>query len=285
MAYTKEDEIKLELENLYKRCVQLLTIRWQAVGIAIALISGFWIFAMREMVTNNQKPGVIYLLIFLGVFFSIIILFVWRYITHLLGDEEAQYWDSVFICNKLLKENEVSKLTDEEIRVKQDEIRETDLKIYNLMQYLSNEFDDFWDNKFRLNNLFFLLFKDEKLKLSNENIYQKKFEKGQWKFDWWIFCLIVILWIFGWAAFYEIFLLDSENNFYILFRSLILWIFIVYAIFLLPIIFYFLEYLIPNFKKRGSSCRLVVIENKIYKISSKEKLDKREQEKKARKHL
>jgi hypothetical protein len=214
-GYTKEDEIKQEINHTFEVCRQLLTIRWQAVGIAITLISAYWIFALPEIVDKKQEPGVMYLLLFLGVFFSIIILLVWRFINHAIKDEETGYWDTVFTCQTLLKN--YSGLCEKQLEEKRVYIRNCDLKIYRLTQCLSNEFDDKIAEK--IVKKFNKLSPEKQYELTKKNLYHKRFEKGQLKFDWLTFGLIIVFWVIGCLLLYQIYFLDANNALFKLFKT------------------------------------------------------------------
>jgi hypothetical protein len=298
MRYTKEDEFKLELENLYKRCLQLINIRWQTVGITITLISAFWIFVLPEIFDTEQNPNVMYLLLFLACLFSIIVLFVWRFITHVLSDEEAAYWDNVFVTNKLLIETNVSKFSEKQLKDKVNKIRKKELIFHNFIRCLSDEFDNFKDKKPNLVNYFFLLSDNEKCRLLGiateieekpsleKKIYSKRFESGRWKFDWAAFSIILVLYLFGGIVFSRAYIPNSNIEILKFFWSLFPWSFYIYVgVMSIVLILYILEYLIPNFNWKNTQDRFDDIKIKIYSICPEEKLKEREQETKAKKNI
>jgi hypothetical protein len=254
MVFTKEDEIKKEIDELYKRNTQILTIKWQAVGISITLISGFWILLASQIVDKDQKLGIMYLLFFLGVFFSIIILLGWRYIAHTLTEEETLYSDNIFVLTKLLKDPIFSELSEkqimnneDEIRKKEMEIRKKDLVIYHLNHCLSSEFDESFNLKDKEDGLI----KREVF----PKLYPEMFHKGQLRFDKWAFCIIFFLFTAGTIFFILIWNInDSTNVFFNFFKNPI--VFWVVGIFFIAAFFLSIhlgwKYLFINFIRRCS---------------------------------
>jgi len=221
------------------------------------LISGFWIISIPQIFGKKQELGVVYLLLFLGVVFSIIVLLTWRFITHLISDEEVGYRDNIFINQKflpeLLKDEKFSELDDQQIMKKKDEIREKYFAIYLIKECLSNEFD----NSFN--------FSDTQLKKLIEKkptLYPKRFEKGKLRFDWLIFYLIYSFFISGLYLFYLTLTIQvSNNNFFNFYKSLILLIPIISLLLFYFIIKYAKDYLFQNFIVSNSRGRRRYIES------------------------
>jgi Na+/melibiose symporter-like transporter len=249
MGYTIEDAIKTEIDNLYQRNSQLLTIRWQAVGIAITLISAFWIFALPEIFDKEQQLGIIYLLLFCCIFFSIIMLLVWRYIANVLTEEELEYWHYLFVYQTLLKK--YSGLREDQLNEREKQIKNYDLKIFQIRESLKGEFDKRFDylNNRQLKNL------------SEAKIYSKCYEIGHWRFDLYAFLLIGCLYIAGLYFFYKTSVTHvCHSALFNLFQTYYIAVVVFVVIILLPIRCYIKKYLIPNFKRPISKGRRKYIE-------------------------
>ncbi len=266
--FTREEDIRRDLEITEKKPAQLLSIRWQAVGIVIALMSGIWGITVSSILRENLELGVIYLSIFLGILFSIVILFVWRYIHHLIGDEEAQYQQGIFFRRELLKLENLDSLSLEEFKKEEENIKNTKLKIYWLEHHLRNEIGDSTsEGKSIIAN--FNKLDDSKKILLHKKLNYIPFENGQWKFDRMTFVLIISSWIIGG---YLLFLISSynqisNNQFFMLFHDIASKYYILYVYFLIIgffILRYFLKYLIPNgFIRLNSPCRIAKIRESI----------------------
>jgi len=260
-GFTNKDVILRELDISEEKPAHLLTLRWQAVGFVVTIITAFWVILFSNFFTKRLEIDIIYLSIFSGILFSIIILLFWRYITHILMHEEFCYYDNMFIMKELLKDSNLSRYTDEFVKDRWREIKHHELKVYQIETFFGNEFDNdskvselskkFSDKFYSLNSV--------KRDILFKTIYCKKFlfkskefEKGLVKFDWFIGFIIIFLYFVG------VYVLILMNNLsktrHIIFKILrqgfwfdcFNWfnlIIIIYILILLGICWYFYAYL------------------------------------------
>jgi hypothetical protein len=265
-----EDYLKEEIAQSNSRANQLIILRWQAFGFVVAISTAVWVLITSRIFDKFPDFGVIYLLIFLGILFSISIVLVWRYVTHQLTNEERTLLDNKFIFQQLLNSTELnskeSKKTEDNIFIPMEEVRNNELKILHLKEGLSNEFDNFDKPDFSFYKMFSSLDPLQRHQLA-EKINYKRFEKWQWIYDIFFLGVTVILWIIGGFLFPQIMTQTSDDLFFNFFKEQLWWIFF-YILLLLPFLFlyYMSECITPNFFMPNSKWRRELIERFIRDI-------------------
>jgi hypothetical protein len=259
MFFTNEDYLKQSIDQSNSRANQLIILRWQAFGFMVAISTAVWVLIASKIFDKFPNFGVIYLLIFLGILFSIGIVLVWRYVTHQLTNEERTLQDNKFIFQQLLNSPESKKIEDN-IPISMEEVRNNELIILHLKEGLSNEFDDFDKPDFSLYKIFSSLDPLQRRQLA-EKINYKRFEKWQWIYDRFFLGVTVILWIIGGFLFTQIMTSPSDDFLIIFFKEQLWWIFF-YILLLLPFLFlyYMSECITPNFFMPNSKWRRELIE-------------------------
>jgi ABC-type multidrug transport system fused ATPase/permease subunit len=146
MVLRNEDKIRLDISQIDKKLIQLLKSRWQIVVIIFTILSAFWGYLISNIINaklfDANQASIICLILFLGFIFSATLLFIWRYFTHKLADEEWEILGKRFILIKVLMDANLNSYQDDEIREREREIRENDLAIQHVSEFLYNQFDD-----------------------------------------------------------------------------------------------------------------------------------------------
>lgn len=263
---TNKEELLRKINYSDKLCIQLLSNRWQAVGFTILLISGFWTIMLSKSLDKDQSINNIYLLFFLGTLFSIIVLSLWRYVNHVITEEEFGHKDSIFKNRKLIEDLSISNpgYCDDQLRIKIDSIEKNELKIDHFLEGLNNEFD--YDEEkpasYALFQKFFSLSDEKKLEFSKKNLknlYPIRFEKGQRNFDLYVFYCVSCFGIIGEVLL--ILLLYLNFNFLsMIFKDFTFWIYIGASVSYTGLFMLFdgllVIYIFSNFWKRNSSTRI-----------------------------
>lgn len=212
-----KDLLKQLISYEFTTAQQLKNSRWQIFVLLFGIVSTFWALLVGK-IFDSESFGEMYLLIFLGIIFTILLLFAWRFINHLLLNEEVENLDAahlnLFLLEQLSKRENFPKMIEEDLYLWKDKMTTEKLKIDHLMEGLSNEFDYFFKNDpdhkadSDLRKMFRSLNDDKKRKLSDE-LHYIRFEKGQWTKDLGVFCLIALLWAIG---FYFCILMNNSIN-------------------------------------------------------------------------
>jgi hypothetical protein len=193
-----------ECDRIDQRMTSRLNLRYQIAGLFITIIFGFWTAIAISIASSHQNDILPFFLIFFGIPISAILLFIWRFCTHLLisddmGDETYLVTFKRYIQLKKPLGKPVNTLADEIANIVewegQNEIANNNSKILYLEDFLKTVSEE--DSK-SLKSVIRNLNDTQKEELIKNTDFNKlrKFSEGITSFDRPILYLIIFV-LFG----------------------------------------------------------------------------------------
>lgn len=256
MVLTTEEAIKQDILQIDKKLIQLLDLRWKMVIITFGVLSAFWGYLIPNIIGANQD-GAIYLILSLGFIFSGTLLFFWRFFSHALAAEEKGVLDIRFVNLKLLKDTNLNNYQDDVIRKRCIEIRENELEIQHLSEYLNNNFENFFTSHDELTKSFFKLSPDNRKQLARDiDIEHKNFERGQRRFDKIFGFMIFPFWIVGLLFFFRLQFARRYNELCYNVMDFYLGIWVILILSFVGLCLYYKKYFPPKARPNEVSARI-----------------------------